>query len=264
MESGICDRIPPDIEGIARRFLRECSFAEDIEAAFLAGSYAVGNADAFSDIDLYIVLRDVPWRERGNVRIDGMLVEYFANPAAQIHAYIESALKNGGMSSLLMTLKGIPLIDKNGCAEQLLEYCRRKREEGIAPLGAYDLAVGKYRLWDMYDELGRARMLRTPDYLLQCQNLFLKTVEVYCRFLQYPQLPPIKLYRILSDADFCAGYGVPAFPDREFAALAVAFVEANDAEMMYSLLGRLHAQVLEAMGGFDIDTFTLRSKCDLG
>ena len=66
-------------EAAARKFIKQCGFYNEIEAAFLTGSYAAGNADKYSDIDLYIVLsEDVTWRERGNKRFDGFLIEYFA------------------------------------------------------------------------------------------------------------------------------------------------------------------------------------------
>jgi len=42
----------------ARKFIDSCSFKDEIEAVFLTGSNACGNADEFSDIDLYIVLSD--------------------------------------------------------------------------------------------------------------------------------------------------------------------------------------------------------------
>lgn len=35
----------------ARKFVEQCGLYKDIEAVFLTGSYAAGNADKYSDID---------------------------------------------------------------------------------------------------------------------------------------------------------------------------------------------------------------------
>jgi len=63
------------------KFLKEWKEKDFVEGALLTGSYAIGMETKYSDVDVYIILSDsVEWRERGNKVIDGVLIEYFANP----------------------------------------------------------------------------------------------------------------------------------------------------------------------------------------
>ena len=58
---------------------------EEVEAILLVGSYAVGNQNEYSDIDVYVILNDnAEYRERGNKLVNGYLIEYFVNPIHEI------------------------------------------------------------------------------------------------------------------------------------------------------------------------------------
>ena len=68
--------IKPNWQSALNKFLKDWRDKDFVKAALLTGSYAVGG---------YLMLSDnVDWRERGNLIIDGVLVEYFANPVIQI------------------------------------------------------------------------------------------------------------------------------------------------------------------------------------
>ncbi|WP_245610422.1 nucleotidyltransferase domain-containing protein [Thermococcus celericrescens] len=67
-------------------FLEEWREKDFVEAALLTGSYAISMETKYSDVDVYIILSDnVDWRERGNKIIDGILIEYFANPPDRLN-----------------------------------------------------------------------------------------------------------------------------------------------------------------------------------
>jgi len=54
---------PRDIQPLLDRFIEICSNDERIVAAFLGGSHAKGEADAFSDVDLCVIARDEAFDE---------------------------------------------------------------------------------------------------------------------------------------------------------------------------------------------------------
>lgn len=63
---------------VVEKFLSQFRNKDYYEGAILFGSYANGNNNEFSDIDIRICISDTQtWRERGNVKIDGYLIEYF-------------------------------------------------------------------------------------------------------------------------------------------------------------------------------------------
>ncbi len=70
---------------VLNKFLENWKRKTYVEGAFLTGSAVTSYFSKYSDLDVYIVLSPrVRWRERGDVVIDGALIEYFANPVEQI------------------------------------------------------------------------------------------------------------------------------------------------------------------------------------
>lgn len=51
--------LPPNLQQITDHFERICRSDTRVVAAFLGGSYASGKADAYSDLDLYVITTDV-------------------------------------------------------------------------------------------------------------------------------------------------------------------------------------------------------------
>ena len=63
-----------------KKFLKNWENKKEVVGAIVCGSYITGNPSNHSDIDIHLLLSSkTKWRERGNVIIDGILIEYFAN-----------------------------------------------------------------------------------------------------------------------------------------------------------------------------------------
>ena len=77
-----------------KEFLKDYEEDDDVIGAVLCGSYASGNYNQNSDIDVYLVLKDtVNYQERGNVESNSYLIEYFMNPSWKIKKYMEDEIK---------------------------------------------------------------------------------------------------------------------------------------------------------------------------
>src|SRR5690348_10743976 len=50
--------LPPHHQALLDRFLAACQADQRVVAAFLGGSYAIGAADAYSDLDLGLITTD--------------------------------------------------------------------------------------------------------------------------------------------------------------------------------------------------------------
>ena len=71
-------------------FLASFEHMKDVIGVLVCGSYITGNPTKHSDLDVHLVLdNDIQYRERGNKIIDGLLIEYFANPPKQIIGYLD-------------------------------------------------------------------------------------------------------------------------------------------------------------------------------
>ncbi|MCL2575026.1 MAG: nucleotidyltransferase domain-containing protein [Defluviitaleaceae bacterium] len=249
-------------EMAARDFVDNCSFKSDIDAVILTGNYASGNADEFSDVDLDIVLNDnVDWRERGNKRVNGFLIEYFANPVRQIKKYIDDAHNVAQIADINMLLSGIVLFDKNNTVDELIKYCKQKLAEDFPKMSEFHMKMGLYHLWDSFDELGKAYATNSADFTAQFWYFVKYAFEFYSRYKCCPVPNFPKLYRWLTDDSYFNKYGYPVHKDEEFVQMIKrAFECVADADEMHDLTEEIYHHIVNNMGGFDINDFDLRGR----
>jgi len=250
-------------EVVARNFIDSCRFGNDIESVFLTGSYASGNADEFSDIDLYIVLNDeVKYRERGNKRVDGFLIEYFANPLRQVKKYIDDSYPNVQLTEVSMILNGIVIFDKNAVSDEIIDYCKQKTRSDFPKMNEFSMKTGLYHLWNNYDELNRAYSNQSPDFTMQFYQFIQSAFDMYSRYLCSPVPNYHNLYKWLTNDEYFKKYGLPIYKDKEFLGMIKSSLECKNTDIMLDMSKVLYAHIVNNMGGFDIDDFVLYGHCD--
>jgi hypothetical protein len=246
----------------AKEFIANCGFSEDISAVFLAGSYAAGNADEYSDIDLYMVLDDgVDWRERGNRLVDGLLIEYFANPMRQIQKYVDSECETVNITTINMILNGVVIFDKNETAKHLREYCLQKDLHNFPKLSEFQLKTGLYGIWHCFDELTRAHNDKTADFDMQYYILLKTAFEFYSRYICSPIPNYTHLYKWLTNRVYRDKFNLPSYKDPAFLDLTLRAFDEMDAGAKLNQASRLKDYIFNKAGGFDINNFTLKSQC---
>ena len=249
-------------EAATRKFIEQCEFYNDIEAVFLTGSYAAGNADKYSDIDLYIVLNDdATWRVRGNKRFEGFLIEYFANPARQIKKYIDSSYSNVQITEINMILNGIVILNKNSAAESLREYCLQKVMADFPALDEFHVKTGLYHLWDSFDELTRAHDNNSADFVMQYYVFIRSAFEFYSRYICSPVPNYNHLYIWLTDEAYHKKFKLPPYRDAGFLELISEAFGSLDMDALFLQAKNIKEYVFNKAGGFEIDNFTLKSDC---
>lgn len=103
-----------------KKFLEQWTIKKEFEGAILSGSYAVGNQSKNSDIDIMIVLSDkTEWWQRGNLVVDGFLIEYIADPASMWTKSFGDDFNSRKKVSAGMFAIGKILHDKNGVVSKL-------------------------------------------------------------------------------------------------------------------------------------------------
>lgn len=103
-------------------FMSDFEYKNDIVGILVCGSYITGTPTNHFDLDVHIVLDDdVQYRERGNKVVDGLLIEYFANPPKQIHRYFEEDIDNKSLMCQTQFATGKILLDKSGDVAALKE-----------------------------------------------------------------------------------------------------------------------------------------------
>ncbi|GAB6134722.1 nucleotidyltransferase domain-containing protein [Thermococcus prieurii] len=238
------------------KFLTPWEENEVVEAAILTGSYALGLQTPRSDVDVYIILSDdVDWRERGNVFVDGFLIEYFANPVRAVRMYFEEELAQNSRGTARIILTGKVLFDKTGIVETLRAEAEEYMRKPFPKPDPLKVELAKYFLWDALDSLKDSEERGDPSYSYLYHLALREALESYARFLRVEVPPASKVYRLFSDEAFRRAYLFPDFPDDEFVALflrAMEEVRTGNAEALVN-------HVLEKMGGFRIDGWRLRT-----
>jgi hypothetical protein len=247
-------------EAALEEFLEPWLGSEEVEGVVATGSRVFGTATPRSDVDVHIVLADgTDWRERGNRVVRGFLIEYFANPVAQIQKYMEEDHLEGKRTDARMLALGRIVFDRRGAVNDLRSDAKRRFEEPFPEMGRDEVELAKYGLWDQLDGLHDLWEARSPGFRYTADLALAHLVEVLARFHQVEAPPPTRLHPFLTDARFRERYGLPELPAPDLVEGLRSALEDEDGEHLLGTIARLTSQVLDAMGGFDIDGWRLRS-----
>ena len=227
-----------------------------VEAALLTGSYALGFQTPSSDVDVYIILTDdVDWRKRGNVLVNGVLIEYFANPVRAVRRYFKDEHSKNKRNTARIILIGKVLFDKTGIIETLRAEAEKYMGKPFQKPEEARIELAKYVLWDALDSLKDAEEREDPSYSYLYHLTLREALESYARFLGTEIPPASKVYRLFSDEAFRKAYLFPDFPDNEFVSLFLRAMREVRTENVEALI----SHVLGKMGGFSIDGWKLRT-----
>jgi predicted nucleotidyltransferase len=154
---------------------------EDVIGIIVSGSIVHSRLDKNSDIDIQVILSpDCDYRERGNTWIDGIEIEYFKNPPAQISTYLEREKARPLAAHMLahghIAYNASPIID------ELVAAAGAIIDEAPPALTPHELAFEKYFLDDYYKDLEDAQI--NKDVLgtsLIRHKIINRCIDVFCK-----------------------------------------------------------------------------------
>ena len=239
-------------------FLKRYQNRPYFEGAILCGSYAAGNQNKFSDIDVQIVISDKQnWRERGNVKVGGFLIEYFINPIRRIHQEFEKDVATGRQSCASMFGYGKIIADKKGNVKLLQDEAVQFLKKQMPKYKLTDFSFDCYGAWDLMDELNSLSKDKKALGLVY-YKLLEKLMDMYFRAQRIPKMPLTKMERIMTDSRFAKRYHIQKLPDQTFIKLFLVAL----CDMKVIKIKKLYDFVIKSVGGFDISDFKLHSKLD--
>jgi predicted nucleotidyltransferase len=239
------------------KFINKWKNKKYVEGMLLTGSYVTGYYTKNSDIDIYIILSDeINWRERGNLIINGTLIEYFANPVRQIRSYFKKEFEKHEKITARMFVIGKIIFDKNGIVTKLKKEAEKWLKKPFKKLSKVEIELIKYSLWDSFDEL--KTVSEEFNFKITYYTFLEKVLRSYCKFLGI-EVPPISKINKYLDKNYRAKYCYPEFPDKDFMNLFMKCLEKED----LNCVEKLYYHVINKLGGFDIKNWKLRSKIDI-
>ena len=225
------------------------------QGALLCGSYATGNQNQFSDVDVTIVGSDnMGFQEKSNCYVDGILMEYIINPISKYKEYFDNCLENHHHTNQNMFVYGKILYDKNGAVKKLRDLAVRQIKKPFKPMSEYNREFRKYHLWDKYDELqSLERSGMHTD--LQYWSLVDLLITSYYDFKNLPHIPHSKIEKILTDKNFAKRYHIQATPTPAFTEKLLVCMNAKSKSDKKQAIDNLYKFVMKSGGGFDIGKF---------
>ena len=166
-------------KNVLEKFLKEYKEKDYVIGAILCGSYATGNNTDRSDIDVHIITKDIGFKQRGNVIIDGIMIEYFINPLSQSYKYLENDFKQRRrLADANMYGNGIILFDKTGELRQLKEDSLKYYEMEFDAPEESTMMINNYACWDLMDEI-KDKIDNNENYDLNYYMLLKELINNY-------------------------------------------------------------------------------------
>lgn len=245
-------------EKALNKFLKELRKEPWYEGTILTGSYAVGNNDQNSDVDIFIVTsNNLDWRERGNKLVDGFLIEYFMNPVFQIEKYFDREKNSVQCHTIRMFENGKIIDDQNGEVKNLQDLAIKLSKNQKFEVSDYDFNMSLYSHWDKFDELdSKYKKGENIDlmYYIYLQSAF----NCYCECSKTGGFPLAKLERVLSDENYRKNYNIKKMPEKKFLELLKNCLTAKEREEKYQNAKKLYEFIVKKFK-FDINNFVLRT-----
>lgn len=248
-------------EIVLRKFLSKYENEPFYEGAIACGSYVSGNNNEYSDIDVHIVLKENnEWRERGNVLIDGILVEYFANPVNVYVKVLDEEANGFSNCNTVMFSKGKIIEDKRGKVKMLQEKAKMQYDYPARPLTYFEISSMQYSCWDKFDELSAIYKQNRDSFYLAYYNLLIKLIDFLNRLKGYKDIPITKIDKIIDDKTFRDNYGINNFYEEIDADYIRKCIMLKTKDEMMKQITSFYDYIIETSGGFDINKFVLRSE----
>ena len=241
-------------------FLSNFEYKDNLVGILVCGSYVTGSPTSHSDLDVHLILSDaVRYRERGNKIIDGLLIEYFANPPKQIRCYFDEDYRDKSLMAQTQFATGVMLMDKTGDVAILKEKAETMIKDFYAqPIKTSINELEKYGLWDMMDDLQDAYENQRADFDFLYFNCLNRLIECYMKYVNRPYNVKTILGNI---ADYATRkkYMLQELPDSTIKDLIAEAIVAEEKTKKLDAYEKLTAAIINLFGGFSIDGFKFKS-----
>ena len=248
-----------NIKKIIASFLQDYKNEDYFIGAILTGSYATGNNDINSDIDIFIITKDsTPWRERGNRLIDGYMVEYFINPLRQVVKEFDEGFATGNIATTLMFAGSVILRDTDGIVTGLVERAKSELGKPIASASGFKWNSNCYNVWHSFTQLD-AKYIKGADIDFTYNIFLTNIISAHFSNRGIPGLSMHKIERILTDEQYRKKYNNARLPEREFCEKLVKCFDEKDYHKKYLCAKELYVYYMAQNSNFDINNYSFRS-----
>jgi hypothetical protein len=250
------NRRPSDWEKSLTKFLAPWERKAMTVGAIATGSRVAGVATEYSDVDVHIILSaKTKWRERGLKKVDGFVIEYFANPMRQLKKYLKADRKEGRKECARMFALGKIVFDKTGDAQRLQRLGQIDLRKPLQMPARSITEDAKYLLWDGLDELRALEKQKLPGFEYAYYVVLHGLLKNYARFLGAEMWAVGKMWKYLNSPEYQRKQRIAPFPDQQFAKMFLGALDEPALRHIEKLTRHAHRR----MGGFQPADWKLRA-----
>lgn len=227
--------LPEPFATVLNTVLADLQADPQVEAVFLGGSLALGQASPRSDLDLVVIKSDeVGLMERYARYVNDVQVQVIAGPPRQFDIWLEQDRPSGTVVRQLAD--GQLLLDRHGLGAHFQSQAQEVIAAGLEPMSRPQIRSRRFLLTELLDDVSdcaedppRARWLMDTGLALVIETAF----------LWHQQWTP-KGKHALTEIELL---------DPKLAVLCQDFLSASEPPAQYSAFESLVAHVLAPLGG---------------
>lgn len=239
-------------EEILNKFLEPYKNDDKILGAILGGSYANNNYNESSDIDISIITIDENYNKRGNVIIDGIMIEYFINSINGLRKYMDDEFNNRHMLATANLIgNGKIIFKKSDTILELQKEAKYYYNKEFPSPNETKIMCKKYACFDSYDEL-KTKVKNNESYSLNYFVLLQTLIDLYYYSNNIATIPITKVEKIYRDNEYSKKYNLKNEPCADFKNMVLECID----KMSIDSIDRLYNYV---MGDFSITDFNLEN-----
>ena len=209
---------------------------KNILGILVGGSYINGNLSKNSDIDIFIVMENIKWREKGIKIFNGVEVEYFLQPYCQILKYFERESESLKRTTISVFSSGKILFDPQNKVKKLVQIAKKLSSKKLPKVPKAKVDLIKYFVEDNLKDLSDA--VENEDFVLAnliINFLFYDILENYFLIDRFPK-PKSK-------------YLLNGIKDENFKERVRTFLNSNSIETRTTSINELAEYFLKNYGG---------------
>lgn len=233
----------------SKEYVEKEKFNEEVIGIVVSGSMKYSDIDKNSDIDIHVILDPTcNYRERGNLWIRGIEIEYFKNPPAQIKSYFEKEKKSPHTAHMLAF--GEVVYRKSEIVDELVSIAKSIINEKPPKLKDFEIEFEKYFIDDYYKDIEDA--ILNKDVLgakIIRANIINRSIDIFCKINQIRRGKDKRLSKQIG------------LLDADFNELILRTLNENWNEN--TTIEKLRTKVEKLLGGRRTPEWKLRSKLDL-
>ena len=242
-----------------KELLKKYEEDDHVISAMLCGSDSNGSNDEYSNINVYLILKDgICYEEKGCRESNSYLIEYFIKSSSEIEKCMEKEFEDGLKTTANMLAYSKIIYDLDGSAKRIQDKALEYIDKKLDNITNYKLDINNYHISNLLSELEISLKENDPNFNLIYYSLLGNVYDMYAEFLALPKLPKTKIYKILTDEDYRIKCHVFELPEEEFIKLYIKCFEIDKVSVMYKNIYDLISYYYERQGGFNIRNFYIK------